>query len=184
MFRNQSNSTMSALTKCWGTYCKKVTSALDWAPHLLAINISTKNLCQELHGMGFHAWAASIGVMYRFISTFFHVKYLGMPLLQIRSVAKMFVQPFYFTLHTFHRASPHSVNAVCLHLFVMSFTSLQFPESCNRGGVILLLLLWLSLRNQISSSHQACVPDNCTSATQQLAPYSQCNALRASHFNN
>lgn len=148
------------------------------------INISTKNLCQELHGTGFHSWAASIGVMYRFISTFFHVKYLWMPLLQSRRVAKMFVQPFYFTLHTFHRVSPHSVNAVCLHLFVISFTSLQFPESCNRGGVILLLLLLLrlSLRNQISSSHQAWVPENCTSATQQLAPYSQCNALSSQSF--
>lgn len=39
------------------------------------INISTRTVHWELHGMDFHVWAASIGLMCRWSSSFIHIMY-------------------------------------------------------------------------------------------------------------
>lgn len=38
-----------------------------------SLNISTKTLCRELNGMGFHGWADPVGVICRWPSTFIHI---------------------------------------------------------------------------------------------------------------
>lgn len=43
------------VTKCWGAYCRGPN--LPWLQYR-----STKTVCLELCGMGFHGWAATVGV--------------------------------------------------------------------------------------------------------------------------